>query len=418
MATKPLVDDLAAEAPLDDPDFYQRAERFQAYGRLRQEAPVFWYEPGQFWALSKHEDICWALLQGNPPLTATQGLFMLEAKRPDRIDARDPGGTQQAGAGFLSDPPTHTRFRRLVAGAFTEERVDDLEQTAKALIDELLDALPENEPVNFVEAVSVPYSTGVIAKFLGLPRDNWEDMRRWTDSTQPVSGGGIEEGSPEWEQADKDQWAMVEFFSERLAERARDPRDDIMSMLATSKFDGEVLPQPSQIQAAVSVLIAGNDTTRQTLSGSMAAFADHPEQWAKLADNPSLIPRATEELLRWVTPVIHFGRRATEPFTIRDQEIAAGDFVAVLFESGNRDDQVWADADTFDVTRGTRPPQLGFGWGIHRCVGAALAQMEMRIALEGLITRFRSWELAHEPVRSRSMLVNNYVDVQVVLTRR
>jgi cytochrome P450 len=418
MATEQFVDDLAAEARLHDPDFYQSMDRFRAYARLRREAPVLWYEPGQFWALSKHEDISWLFLQGNPPFTTTQGLFMLEAKRPERIDARDLDGTQQSGAGFFSDPPQHTRFRRLISSAFREEAVADLRKSAEELANELLDGLPENEPVNFVEAFSVPYTVGVIADFLGISREHSDDMRRWTDSVQAPMGGGIAEGSREWQQCADHQAELAGFLALELADRARQPRNDLLSTIATIEIDGERLPDASQVMIAFTVLIAGNDTTRHALSGGMAAFADHPEQWDKLTGDPSLTPRAIEELLRWVTPVIHFGRRATEPLVIRDQEIAEGDFVAGLFESGNRDEDAWADADRFDITRSTRPPHFAFGWGIHRCVGASLAQLEMRIALDALRERFRGWELAEPPVRARSMVVNHFEDVPVVLKRR
>jgi cytochrome P450 len=418
MATEQLVHDLAAEAKLDDPAFYQSSDRFSTYAKLRREAPVFWYEPGEFWALSKHEDISWMLLQNNPPFTATQGLFMLEAKRPDRIDARDLGGAQQAGLGFFSDPPQHTRFRRLISGAFTEQRLADLKQKAQALADELLDDLPENEPVNFVEALAVPYTIGVIGLFLGVSRDTWDDMRRWTDTIQASMSGGIVEGSAEWQQSADYQVQMGSFFLEQVAERVRNPREDFLSTLAAIEDEGKPLPEGSLIAVASSVMLAGNDTTRHALSGGMAAFAQHPEQWSKLSNDPSLTPRAIEELLRWVTPVIHFGRRATESLVIREQEIAGGDFVVVLFESGNRDEDAWADADTFDITRPTRPPHLAFGWGIHRCVGAALTLMEMRILLDGLIKRFESWELAGPAVRARATLVNNYLDVPIVLKRR
>jgi cytochrome P450 len=417
MPTEQFVDDLAVEARLPDPDFYQDPDRFRTYARLRREAPLFWCEAGEFWALSKYEDIAGLLVKGTPPITTTQGLFMPEAKRPDLVEARDVGGAQQASGTFMSDPPQHTRFRRLMTGAFTEG-LGDLQLKVEALADELLDPLPENEPVNFVEAVSIPYAVGVISEFLGLSRDSWSDIARWTEAFNAPQGGGIAEGTPEFQQAHDDLEEMGGFFAQELAERARAPRDDLLSTIATIKIDGEHLPPESQVAIAFGVMIAGNDTTRHALSGGMAAFAEHPDQWEQLAKDPALVGPAIEELLRWVTPVIHFGRRATEPLVIRDQQIEAGDFVVVLYESGNRDEDIWADADTFDIARPKSAPHLALGWGIHRCIGARLAHMEMRTALEGLIKRFRGWELAGDPVRASSTLVNNYLDVPVVLTRR
>jgi cytochrome P450 len=191
-----------------------------------------------------------------------------------------------------------------------------------------------------------------------------------------------------------------------------------MSTVATVELDGKPLPEASQLAGALSVLTAGNDTTRNLLSGAMVSFVEHPDQWEKLVEDPTLVPGAIEELLRWVNPVIHFGRRATEPFVIREQQIAAGDFMMLHYESGNRDEEVWEDADTFDVARDERPPHLSFGWGIHRCVGIGLTRLEVRVILEGLIKRFRSWELAEPPVRFPSTLVNTYQHVPIVLARR
>jgi cytochrome P450 len=418
MATQQLVNDLAGEARLDDPEFYLRSDRFSTYARLRREAPVFWCESAGSWVLSKHADIAWAERRGNPPLTTREGLFIREAKRPDLIAARDPGGAQVAGGGFHSDPPQHTQFRRPLNGSFLPGKLSELEPMIRALADELLDELPENEPVDFVHAFSAPLAIGVISEFLGVPRETWRDIWRWTDAQQDMIGGGFPEGSPEALQAAEDMAEMRAYFTEQLAERARAPREDFMSTVAAIELDGQPLPAASQLQAAGAVARVGNDTTRNLLAGAMATFVEHPEQWEKLIADPTLVPSATEELLRWVGPVIHFGRRATQPVVIRDQPIAAGDFLIMLFDSGNRDEDVWPDADTFDVTRGVHSPHLGFGLGIHRCVGAPLARLEIHIALEGLIKRFRSWELAGPPVRIPSTLVHTYRQLPVVLTRR
>jgi cytochrome P450 len=418
MATQQLVDELSGEARLDDPEFYLRADRFSTYARLRREAPVYWSESAGSWVLSKHADIAWAELQGNPPLTTREGLFIREAKRPDLVAARDPGGAQQAGAGFHSDPPQHTQFRRLLTGAFAPGRLSGLEPMIQTLADELLDQLPDNEPVDFMHAVSAPLAIRVIAEFLGVPREAWTDIWRWTDAQQDTLGGGLPEGSPEALRAAEEMAQMRAYFAEQLAERARAPREDFMSTVATLEIDGRPLPDMSQLQAAGAIARVGNDTTRNLLAGAMATFVEHPAQWEKLVADPTLVPSATEELLRWVGPVIHFGRRATQPLVIRDQPIAAGDFLIMLFDSGNRDEEVWPHADTFDVTRGVRSPHLGFGMGIHRCVGASLARLEIRIVLEGLIKRFRSWELAGPPVRIPSTLVHTYKELPIVLKRR
>jgi cytochrome P450 len=414
MADQSTVGGLAAEARLDDPAFYL-GDPHPIYARLRREAPVYWCESGGFWALSKHEDIVWAELQANPPFTTTQGLYIAEASQPTRVGERDPSGTQQSGAGFMSDPPGHTNFRRFVGRAFTPRRMADLEPRVHSIASELLDRVPEGEAVNFVEAVSIPLAVQVIAEFLGVSKQHWRDLRRWTDSFLLYLGGGLPEGSPEARQALEDITEMHGFFAQSLAERQGDPGDDLISNVASMEVDGERLPEATQVMICLSVLTAGNETTRNTISGSMVTFPEHGDQWEKLVADPSLAQSATEELLRWVSPVIHFGRRATQPLVIRGQEIAEGDFVVMLYGSANRDEDVWPDADAFDITRSVEPKHLSFGWGLHHCIGAALGRAEVRITLEGLIERFAGWEIAGEVTRHPSTLVNDYKNVPIVL---
>lgn len=411
------MSDLAEVARLDDVAFFL-GDPYPTYARLRREAPVYWCESGGFWALSKYEDIVWAELQGSPPFTTTQGLYIAEAIRPDLVADRDPGGAQQAGGGFMSDPPDHTNFRRLISRAFTPRRMAGLEPGVHAIVNDLLDGLPTGEPVNFVEAVSVPLAVQVIAEFLGVGKDSWGDLRRWTDSFMLHLGGGLPEGSPEAQKAVESIMEMYAFFVQSLAERREDPRDDLISSVASMEMDGAPLPEASQVTICLSVLTAGNETTRNTISGGMVTLAQHPGQWEKLKADPSLATSATEELLRWVSPVTHFGRRATESVVIRGQEIKKGDFVAMLYGSGNRDEDMWSDADTFDITRGIEPKHLSFGWGLHRCIGAALGRSEIRLTLEGLVERFSGWEIAGEVQRNPSMLVNDYKDVSIILTEK
>ncbi|WP_109527494.1 cytochrome P450 [Nocardia aurea] len=416
MKTQSTAADLAAEARLNDPAFFL-GDPYPTYQRLRREAPVFWCEAGQFWALSKHEDIAWVELRPNPPFTTTQGLHIPEAARTDRIGERDPGGAQQTGVSFMSDPPTHTAFRRLLGTAFTPKLMIDLEPRVRSIVNKLLDQLPAGEPVDFVDAVSVPLAVQVIGEFLGVAEEEWDNLGRWTDSFMGFIGGGLAEGE-ETANAAKDMQEMYAFFIQSLADRKQNPRDDLMSKVTKLEMEGEPLSEASQLGICFSVLAAGNETTRNTLSGSMVAFAEHPGQWAKLVENPALAQGATEELLRWVSPVTHFGRRATEPVVIRGQEIAEGDFVAMLYGAANRDEDVWENANEFDITRKDAHKHLSFGWGLHRCIGLALGRAEIRITLEGLAERFSSWEIPVAPTRNPSVLVNDYKSVPVVLRRR
>lgn len=417
MDTSALISDLTAEARLEDVNFYL-GNPYPTYARLRREAPVFWCEPGNFWALSKFEDISWLENQANPPFTTVDGLFIPDALQPARAAERDPGGAQQDGAGFMSDPPRHTNFRRLVSPAFSSKRLGDLEPSVRRIVADLLDNLPDGEPVNFVERVSVPLAVRVVANFLGVPSEDWDQVRKWADSFMANLGGGLAEGSPEAQQAAVDLGDMYAYFVRSLAERRERPREDLMSTVATMQVDGQFLTEQTSAAICFSVLVAGNDTTRNTLSGSMVTFVEHWDQWERLVAEPSLVGNATEELLRYVCPVIHFGRRATQEVVIRDQPIAAGDFVVMLYGAGNRDEDVWPDGDVFDIGRAQAQRHLSFGWGLHRCIGAALGRAEIRLALEGLIERFSGWEITGPVTRRPSTAVNDYDQVTVSFTRR
>lgn len=412
-----LTGELAAQARLEDVNFYL-GDPYPIYARLRREAPVFWCEAGNFWALSKYEDIAWVEGQGNPPFTTVDGLFIPDATNPARTAERDPGGAQQAGAGFMSDPPRHTNFRRLVTPAFSPKRLANLEPRVREIVGQLLDDLPTGEPVDFVEGVSVPLALRVVADFLGVPSQDWDQVRRWADSFMLNLGGALAPGSPEEQQAIADLGQMYAYFVESLAERRERPREDLMSTVATMQVDGEFLTEGTSVAICFSVLVAGNDTTRNTLSGAMVTFAEHRDQWDRLVADPSLAGNATEELLRFVCPVIHFGRRATEPVVIRDTPIAAGDFVVMLYGSGNRDEEIWPEGDAFDIGRPLAQRHLSFGWGLHRCIGAALGRAEIRFALEAMVERFKGWEIAGAIERLPSTAVNQFEHLPVALTRR
>jgi cytochrome P450 len=208
---------------------------------------------------------------------------------------------------------------------------------------------------------------------------------------------------------------MHAYFAETLAERREGTGDDLMSAIAKLDVDGKPLPVDNQIMICLSIVVAGNDTTRNTVSGAMITLAEHRAQWEKLAADPSLSKNATEELLRWISPVIHFGRRATEPVVIRDKEIKVGEFVVMLYGSANRDEDVWPDADVFDITRENAQRHLSFGWGLHLCIGAALGRAQVRLALKGLTQRYSGWEIAGEVTRHPTTLVNDFKNVPVLL---
>ena len=399
---------LADEARLDDPAFYVQ-DPHPTYARLRSEAPVFWYAPGGFWALSRYDDI--ARVSKDPVGFSTSRVSFVK----DIAHVAKSAQRSQAGLTFAADPPDHARYRGLVSRAFTPRTVRDLEPLIRDIVRATLDGLPSGAPVDVVETVSVPVSINVIAAMLGVPRADWDHFRRATDAFVEAA-----DAVPGTEAAARMQASVAEFLEyldHQVAQRRAEPRDDLMTAIAMAELDGERLAPALQVQFCFNLLAAGNETTRNTLSAATVALAEHPDQWRMIVADRGVATSATEEVLRWTSVLHSFVRTATQDTVIGDQEIAAGDFVAMLYPSGNRDETQWERADEFDVTREPRPTHLTFGVGPHFCVGAGLARLEIRVVLEELSARFAELEPAGDGVRLPSTVVDRYATVPVMLRR-
>jgi cytochrome P450 len=393
--------------PLDDPDFYL-ADPYEAYRQLRQRAPVYWCESGKFWALSKHADIL--QVSRNPAQFRSGGgvLAKNDPLRMQNLAGRTVPSDAKAPSIIFMDPPEHNRYRRLVTHAFTPRRVAALEPLMRGIVRQCLEGIPIGEPIDFVDHLSVPLPILVIGEMLGVPADDRADFRRWSDSVI--------------EAAEKNEADLLrnigEFFAYlqvRIDERRKKPADDLISVLIQAEVDGDRLGEGDILLFCQTLLVAGNETTRNLISGGALALLDHPDQKQKLIDDPSLIASAVEEMLRWVTPVKSFARTAVKDCEIRGERIAAGDYLVMLYASGNRDEEVWGPtAGQFDVTRGADLSHLAFGFGQHMCLGANLARLEARVLFEELLARRPTFELAGEVQRLRSTLINGVVRMPVV----
>jgi cytochrome P450 len=389
---------------LDDPDFYL-GDVHAVYRELRQEAPVYWCESGRFWALSKYENI---LYTSRHPETfcSSRGVLTRDALRGNSIPGPPPSI-------LYMDPPVHNRYRKLVSTAFTPRMVKALEPRIRQIIGETLDALPVGEVVDFVENVAIPIPILVIAEILGVPGQDRAAFKRWSDAAIV----GADAGSAEAHALGLGE--LFGYFQSQLEQRRRDPRTDLISSLAAAEVDGERLSEFDLLSFCLTLLVAGNETTRNLISGGARALMEFPEEKRKLAADPSLIPDAIEEMLRWVTPVRAFARTATVDTEIRGQTISAGDYVLMLYESGNRDEEAWGKtADRFEVTRPPVPGQLAFGFGEHQCLGANLARMEARFLFEELLRRFADVALAGEIEPLRSTVFNGIVHMPVRFSNR
>jgi cytochrome P450 len=384
----------------EDPDFYL-GDPYPVLRRLRREDPVHWYEKAACWCLTKHADV--ERVSRSPELfTSTRGILI--ATGPGD---RPPGLPISI---LEMDPPEHNRHRKLVIQAFTPRAIAGLEPRIRAIARESLDAVPVGEPVDFVGAVSIPLPMYVIAEMVGVPRADWPDFRRWSDAMIEL-GGGVRDA-----RIDAAVGEMFAYFTKHLAERRRAPREDLVSTLAHAEIEGDRLTDPEILMFCATLLVAGNETTRNLISGGALALIQHPDQKRALLATPGLVPNAVEEMLRWWSPLLSFARRATRATSLRGKAIGEGDCVLMLYPAANRDEEVWGeDAERFDVRRDhARRRHLAFGFGEHLCLGASLARLEARVMFEELLARLPEFEPAGPTLRLRSRLMNGIERMPVV----
>ena len=385
--------------PLDDPDFYLD-DPHAAFRRMRQHAPVYRCEEARLWAISKHADIMH--VSRNPEtFCSARGILIQDGLRGERPMVTPPSI-------IYMDPPQHNRYRKLVSRAFTPGMVAGLEGRIRAIAQESLDAIRSGETHDFVDAVAVPLPMLVIADMLGVAAEDRQAFKRWSDAIIAAADTGA---SPE---SMGHVGELFAYFYGKLAERRERPQNDLLSSLAVAEVDGDRLADEELLMFCMTLLVAGNETTRNLISGGAKALLEFPDERRALVQHPDRLSGAVEEMLRWVTPIRSFARTATRETEIRGQGIAAGDYVLLLYASGNRDEEVFGStADVFDVARPADPMHAAFGFGEHFCLGASLARLETRVLFEELLDRFPDFSLAGEIVPLRSTLMNGVVRMPV-----
>jgi cytochrome P450 len=379
-----------------DPSLYAEGDPFALYTELRHDAPVCWVERpgGGFWAVSTHPEVSSI---GTDPVGFCSSRGILTDEIGTTYD--DPPTMMH------TDPPRHTRYRRLVQPGFKPSMVRLMEAAVTTKARALIDTIERGQAVDIVPTLSIPFPLLVICELLGVDGSQWPRFFEWSEAVIP---GESERTEAERAELQVEMWGYLIGVAE---ERRAAPADDLVSVLATVGSDEEAGDGADQLSEAelamflIQLLVAGNETTRNLISGGLAALAAHPEQWAALRADPALIPSAVEELLRWTTPVISFMRTATADCTIRGQAVAADDPVLLLYASANRDQEVFgADADQLRVDRHPNP-HLSFGFGPHFCLGAALARLEGRVVLGELLERFESVTPAGAVERTASPVI-------------
>jgi cytochrome P450 len=370
---------------------------FEACRWLRAHAPVFEVTPGRF-VITRYDDLR-EISRSPERFCSSRGILVTQ----DPADAYLGDGAQSI---LQMDPPTHVTYRKLVSHAFTPKAIYALEARVREIAHECLDALPATDGVDLVEHVAVPVPVLVIAELLGVPHDDIPTFRRLSDSVIEAADRGGLDGIGE----------LLRFFTACIVEHQQHPRDDLISTLIASEVDGERLSLDELRMFCLTLLVAGNETTRNLISGGALAFGEHPTQWSRLVGDRSLLSSAVEETLRWVTPVMTFARTAVADTEVHGVELHAGDYLLLIYQSANRDERAFGPtADGFDVARTVDPNHLSFGFGEHYCLGASLARMEARVTWDAILERFSVLELAGEPEWLPSTLMNSLRRLPVAL---
>jgi len=381
--------------------FAEHGYPHDAWKRLRREAPIHWFDlPGGvgFWAVTKREDIVRISKQPKRFLNAPR-LAIFEEGAPVE------GERTMARHLLNMDPPEHASFRNVASGWFTpraiQRRAEEVQRITRDLLAEMAGDGSESTG-DFVNDLTAPLTLHVLADMLGVPRDDWRLMFRWTNQIAGAADPEYQVGDDQIGGVEDARHGMFQYFAELAAERRKSPRDDMVSILANATLaDGSPVPAFELMSYYLLLVIAGNETTRNAASGGLLALIENPEQFRKLKADPALVPTAVEEIVRWTTPVIQFCRTPVEDVELKGQKIRAHDSLCLLYPSANRDEDVFEDPDVFRVDRKPNP-HVGFGIGEHFCLGANLARLELRVIFDELARRMDAVELAGPVERMRS----------------
>jgi len=365
---------------------------------LRRNAPVFWYDRpdvNPFWAITKHADIIEIGKQPTAFLNAPRvAVFPHELPPPAEGEVRH----------LLNmDPPDHARYRRVTSHWFTPRSIRTLDAKVARVTSEVIEEAAGTDHGDFVRDISAKITIAVIAEMLGVPRKDWDLLFRWTNEIIAPQDPEFQTGTPH-ETLEAARYELFAYFQEMSDERRKRPTDDIVSVVANAEVDGARLAPVELLSYYFLLVVAGNETTRNAMTGGMIAFLENPGQWRALQHDPSLADSAVEEVVRWTTPVIQFARTATRDYELRGTTIRKGQSLCLFYPSGNRDEEVFEDPFVFRIDRDPNP-HIAFGMGEHVCLGAHLARLELHHAFTLLARRLASCEADGPAERVRSSFV-------------
>ncbi|MDH7943783.1 cytochrome P450 [Pseudohongiella sp. SYSU M77423] len=391
------------EIDLAHPGIWQANEFLPFMARMRRDAPVH-YCPnsavGPYWSVMKYQDIM--TVEAAPHIYSSEPTIGIVDVLPE----------YSLPMFIAMDPPKHDEQRKTVQGVVAPANLKNLEGLIRQRVGAILDSLPVGETFNWVDLVSRELTTQMLATLFDFPFEERHKLPYWSDVATAIPGAGVVDSYEESLQILQECLAR---FSELWRERAaKPPGNDLISMLAHGESTRNMPPREF-LGNLILLIVGGNDTTRNSITGGVLALNENPDQYQKLRENPALIPSMVSEIIRWQTPLAYMRRTAKCDTELNGQKIRQGDKVLLWYASGNRDGDAIENPDSFIIDRPRARQHLSFGFGIHRCMGNRLAEMQLRILWEEILKRFHTVEVTGEPTRIYSSFVKGYTELPVRL---
>ncbi|MDE3116836.1 MAG: cytochrome P450 [Pseudomonadota bacterium] len=409
IAGRERAEDDAASIPLEkfhvgNPELFRSNTLWPYFARLRREDPVHYCadsEFGAYWSVTKYKDIM--------TVDTSHAVFSSEAALGG-ITLRDQQQDFPLPMFIAMDPPKHDQQRKVVSPIVAPANLEKLEGTIRERAGRILDSLPIGETFNWVDRVSIELTTQMLATLFDFPFEERRRLTRWSDVATAVPGAGVVDSQ---EQRRAELTECGAYFTELWNQRVNaEPGNDLISMMAHADATRNMEPREF-LGNIILLIVGGNDTTRNSITGGVLALNENPDQYDKLRANPALIESMVPEIIRWQTPLAHMRRTALANTELGGKQIKKGDRVVMWYVSSNRDEEAIESADAFIIDRERPRQHLSFGFGIHRCVGNRLAEMQLRIIWDEILKRFKMIEVVGEPRRVYSSFVKGYETLPV-----